>query len=199
MPDDGVTRETVVFSAEEIDRALVRIAHEILEKNPGAPRLAVVGVQTRGAHLGARVQGLLHHLGRGQCFSGDLDVSPYRDDVAGRVGRGGPAGFRRPLAREGGLPFAVDGATVILVDDVLNTGRTARAAMEALFLLGRPASVQLAVLVDRGHRELPIRPDYVGKNMPTAVPERVNVHLRECDGVDEVVLRQVAAGGRVTT
>jgi pyrimidine operon attenuation protein/uracil phosphoribosyltransferase len=175
-------------------RTVTRIAHEVLEKNPGEEDLAVVGIHTRGAHLGARVHRLLCELGGRDYPSGNLDISFYRDDVAARGAVGIVPRTPQPVVRDTDLPFTIDGMTVILVDDVLYTGRTIRAAIEALFDYGRPARVQLAVLVDRGHRELPIRPDYVGKNLPTAPRERINVRLVECDGVDEVVLVQAQGG-----
>jgi pyrimidine operon attenuation protein/uracil phosphoribosyltransferase len=171
-----------------MERTVLRIAHEVLEKNPGAAKLAVVGIHTRGAHLGARVHKLLCELDGRQCSSGSLDISFYRDDDAARGAASIVPHVPQPVVRDTDLPFDVEGTAVVLVDDVLYTGRTIRAAIEALFDRGRPARVQLAVLVDRGHRELPLRPDYVGKNIPTARDERVNVRLVESDGVDEVVL-----------
>ena len=181
--------ETVVLTAEQMSRTITRIAHEVFEKNPTADRLAIVGIHTRGAFIGARVHRLLCEVAGRQVESGDLDISFYRDDVAARGAVGViPRSTPQPVVRDTHLPFDVDGATVVLVDDVLYTGRTIRAAIEALFDFGRPAAMQLAVLVDRGHRELPIRPDYVGKNLPTAPHERISVRVDECDGVDEVVL-----------
>ena len=181
--------ETVVLTAEQMSRTITRIAHEVFEKNPTADRLAIVGIHTRGAFIGARVHRLLCEVAGRQVESGDLDISFYRDDVAARGAVGViPRSTPQPVVRDTHLPFDVAGATVVLVDDVLYTGRTIRAAIEALFDFGRPAAVQLAVLVDRGHRELPIRPDYVGKNLPTAPHERISVRVDECDGVDEVVL-----------
>src|SRR3954467_6130956 len=153
-------------------RTLVRIAHEIVEKNAtgdGAERLAVVGIHRRGAILARRLHALLADLLGADVPLGDLDISFYRDDVGRRT--------EAPVVHASHLDFPLDGATVVIVDDVLFTGRTARAAIEALFDYGRPARVQLAVLTDRAHRELPIRPDYVGKNLPTALAERVNVHV----------------------
>jgi len=176
------------MTAGQMARTVMRIAHEILEKNPGAQQLAVVGIHTRGAYLGVRVHRLLCEFGGRDFPSGDLDISFSRDDVAARGAVGIIPRTPQPVVKDTDLPFQVEGATVVLVDDVLYTGRTIRAAIEALFDYGRPARVQLAVLVDRGHRELPIRPDYVGKNLPTAPLERINVRLDECDGVDEVVL-----------
>lgn len=183
--------ETVVLTAEQMSRTITRIAHEVFEKNPTADRLAIVGIHTRGAFIGARVHRLLCEVAGRQVESGDLDISFYRDDVAARGAVGViPRSTPQPVVRDTHLPFDVDGATVVLVDDVLYTGRTIRAAIEALFDYGRPAAVRLAVLVDRGHRELPIRPDFVGKNVPTARSEKIIVHLVEMDGVDEVLLEK---------
>jgi pyrimidine operon attenuation protein/uracil phosphoribosyltransferase len=195
MAEARSSGETVVMTADQMSRTVVRIAHEVLEKNPGAEKLAVVGIHTRGAFLGARVHRLLCELGAGEYPAGNLDISFYRDDVAARGAVGVIPNTPQPVLRDTDLPFPVDGTTVVLVDDVLYTGRTIRAAIEALFDYGRPARVQLAVLVDRGHRELPIRPDYVGKNLPTAPRERINVRLEECDGIDEVVLAAAEGGG----
>jgi len=169
-------------------RTIIRIAHEIIEKNPGPPALAVVGIHTRGAFLGARIHKIVCELATSEFPTGNLDISFYRDDVAARGAVGVIPHTPQPVVRDTNLPFAIDGVTIVLVDDVLYTGRTIRAAIDALFDFGRPAAVQLAVLVDRGHRELPIRPDYVGKNLPTALDERINVRLVESDGVDEVLL-----------
>ena len=194
MPEARPKSETVVLTADQMGRTVTRIAHEVLEKNPGERDLAVVGIHTRGAYLGARVHRLLCELGGRAYPSGNLDISFYRDDVAARGAVGIVPRTPQPVVQDTDLPFTIDGMTVILVDDVLYTGRTIRAAIDALFDYGRPARVQLAVLVDRGHRELPIRPDYVGKNLPTAPRERINVRLVECDGVDEVVLVQAQGG-----
>jgi pyrimidine operon attenuation protein / uracil phosphoribosyltransferase len=188
MPGPRPATETVVLTGEQMSRTITRIAHEILEKNPGATRLAVVGIHTRGAFLGGRIHKLLCEVDGRQYAAGNLDISFYRDDVAARGAVGVIPSTPQPVVKGTDLPFDIDGATVILVDDVLYTGRTIRAAIDALFDYGRPASVQLAVLVDRGHRELPIRPDYVGKNLPTALQERISVRVEEIDGVDEVVL-----------
>ena len=186
--------ETVLLNAEQVSRTITRIAHEILEKNPGADDLAVVGIHTRGAVLGARLHKLLCEVGGRRYAAGNLDISFYRDDVAARGAVGVIPSTPQPVVKGSDLPFDIDGARVVLVDDVLYTGRTIRAAVDALFDYGRPAMIQLAVLVDRGHRELPIRPDYVGKNLPTATQERINVRLVECDGVDEVVLVRARGG-----
>jgi pyrimidine operon attenuation protein/uracil phosphoribosyltransferase len=188
MPEPRPGSETVVLTAEQMARTITRIAHEIVEKNPGVDDLAIVGIHTRGAYLGRRIHALVREIAGREVAFGDLDISFYRDDVAARGAIGVVPRTPQPVVKDTHLPFAVDGATVVLVDDVLYTGRTIRAAIDALFDYGRPAAVQLAVLVDRGHRELPIRPDYVGKNMPTALDERIDVRVKECDGVDEVVL-----------
>jgi pyrimidine operon attenuation protein/uracil phosphoribosyltransferase len=174
--------EKVVLDREDLRRTLVRIAHEIVEKNPGDDSVAIVGIHTRGAVLGRRLHTLVGELTGAEVPFGDLDIAFYRDDVDAR----GPAA--QPIVHASHLDFALGGRTVVLVDDVMYTGRTARAAIEALFDYGRPERVQLAVLADRGHRELPIRPDYVGKNLPTGRAERVYVRLEEVDGVDEVAI-----------
>jgi pyrimidine operon attenuation protein/uracil phosphoribosyltransferase len=171
--------EKVVLDEDDVRRTLVRIAHEIAEKNP-AGELAIVGIHTRGAVLAARLHRLVEGLVDTDLPLGSLDIGFYRDDLGLRSAQLGP------VLQATELPFALEPCTVVVVDDVLFTGRTARAAIEALFDYGRPARVQLAVLADRGHRELPIRPDFVGKNLPTARSERVNVRLLESDGVDEV-------------
>ncbi len=175
--------EKVVLREEEVRRALTRIAHEIVERNPGDPAPALVGIHRRGAILAARLRDTLEELIGTEVALGDLDIGFYRDDVATRPDA--------PVLHASHVDFDVTGLTVVIVDDVLFTGRTARAAIEALFAYGRPARVQLAVLADRGHRELPIRPDYVGKNLPTAMREHVHVRVRELDGLDEVVIAGV--------
>jgi pyrimidine operon attenuation protein / uracil phosphoribosyltransferase len=174
--------EKVVLDHDDLRRTLVRIAHEIVEKNEDAERIALVGIHTRGAVLCRRLHALVGELSGTAVPQGDLDISFYRDDISSR----GPASA--PVVHDSHLDFELEGRTVVLVDDVLFTGRTVRAAIDALFDYGRPTRVQLAVLVDRGHRELPIRPDYVGKNLPTAPGERVNVRLEETDGADEVAI-----------
>jgi pyrimidine operon attenuation protein / uracil phosphoribosyltransferase len=167
-------------------RTLSRIAHEIIEANPDLGEVALVGIQTRGVPLAQRLARLIEERAGQAPELGAVDITFYRDDV--RV-RGGEAPLHpQPLVRATQLDFPLEGRTVILVDDVLYTGRTIRAAIEALFDYGRPARVQLAVLVDRGHRELPIRPDYVGKNLPTSRTERIQVQLVEIDEVDNVLL-----------
>jgi len=174
------SNEKVVLHEEELRRALVRIAHEIVERNPRAPVPAIVGIHRRGAFLAQRLHGLLEELLDTEVPLGDLDIGFYRDDVSSRPDA--------PVLHASHLDFDITARTVVIVDDVLFTGRTVRAAIEALFAYGRPDRVQLAVLADRGHRELPIRPDYVGKNLPTARGEHVRVRVRELDGVDEVAI-----------
>ena len=175
--------EKVVLDEDDVRRTLVRIAHEIVERNAEPERLAVVGIHRRGAYLAKRVHAIVEDLLGAELPLGDLDISFYRDDVTTRADA--------PVVHASHVDFDVDGRTVVIVDDVLFTGRTVRAAIEALFAYGRPARVQLAVLADRGHRELPIRPDYVGKNLPTARNERVFVRVQEVDGVDQVAIRSV--------
>jgi pyrimidine operon attenuation protein/uracil phosphoribosyltransferase len=174
--------ENVVLTHDDLKRTLRRIAHEIAEKNPDADGLAIVGIHTRGALLARRLHDLLLDLTGADIPIGDLDISFYRDDL------GAKAPADQPVVHASHVDFDLSGNTVVLVDDVLFTGRTVRAAIDALFDYGRPQRVQLAVLCDRGHRELPIRPDYVGKNLPTAREERVNVRLEELDGADEVTI-----------
>jgi pyrimidine operon attenuation protein/uracil phosphoribosyltransferase len=174
--------EKIVLERDEVRRTLVRISHEIAEKNPGPEGLALVGIHTRGAVLAKRLHALVGEQSGFEVPLGDIDISFYRDDVGDRDPDA------QPQVHASHLDFDLSGRTVVLVDDVLFTGRTVRAAIDALFDYGRPARVQLAVLCDRGHRELPIRPDYVGKNLPTAREERVNVRLEESDGVDEVTI-----------
>jgi pyrimidine operon attenuation protein/uracil phosphoribosyltransferase len=172
--------EKVVLDRDDMRRTLVRIAHEIVEKNADPELLAVVGIHRRGAILAARIVQLLGDLLELDVPLGQLDISFYRDDVALRGDQ--------PIVHASSVGFELEGRTVVIVDDVLFTGRTVRAAIEALFDYGRPAKVQLAVLADRGHRELPIRPDYVGKNLPTSRSERVNVTVQELDGEDGVTI-----------
>lgn len=177
--------ETVVLDRDDLRRTLVRIAHEIIEKNPGDqgnPPLAIVGIHTRGAILARRLHALVAELSGAEVPLGDVDISFYRDDLPGR------APGVAPIVHSTHLDFDPDGLTIVLVDDVLYTGRTVRAAIDALFDYGRPQRIQLAVLADRGHRELPIRPDYTGKNLPTGRDERVYVRLDEVDDTDEVAI-----------
>jgi pyrimidine operon attenuation protein / uracil phosphoribosyltransferase len=177
-----LTEPKVVLDEDDIRRTLVRIAHEIVEKNAGRP-VALVGIHRRGAHLATRLHRLVCDLLDRDVPLGDIDIAFYRDDLSLRAAD--------PAVHDSNLSFRLEDYTVVLVDDVLYTGRTARAAIEALFDYGRPARVQLAVLADRGHRELPIRPDYVGKNLPTARSERVNVRVVELDGVDAVTITEL--------
>jgi pyrimidine operon attenuation protein/uracil phosphoribosyltransferase len=170
----------VVLDEDDIRRTLVRIAHEIVEKNADRP-VALVGIHRRGAILAQRVHRLVCDLLETDVPLGTADIAFYRDDLATR---------EAPEVRATDIDFRMEDYTVVLIDDVLFTGRTVRAAIEALFAYGRPARVQLAVLADRGHRELPIRPDYVGKNLPTARTERVNVRVAELDGSDEVTISE---------
>ena len=171
----------VVLDRDDVRRTLVRIAHEIVEKN-GGERIAIVGIHRRGALLAGRLRDLVADLVGEPVPLGDVDISFYRDDLGMRE----PGAS--PVVHASHVDFSVADTTVVLVDDVLFTGRTVRAAIDALFDYGRPGRVQLAVLADRGHRELPIRPDYVGKNLPTARNERVYVKVEELDGEDEVVI-----------
>jgi pyrimidine operon attenuation protein / uracil phosphoribosyltransferase len=174
-----MTHAKVVLDEDDVRRTLVRIAHEIVEKNAGE-QVALVGIHRRGAHLANRLHQLVCDLLDEEIPLGDIDIAFYRDDLSTRAAD--------PAVHASHLPFRLEGYTVVLVDDVLYTGRTARAGIDALFDYGRPSRVQLAVLADRGHRELPIRPDYVGKNLPTARHERVNVRVAELDGIDEVAI-----------
>ena len=176
----------VVVDGDALGRTLSRIAHEIIERNDELDDVALIGIHTRGVPIAQRLRRLIEERAGVAPPLGAVDITFYRDDVQVR---GGEAPLHaQPVVRSTALDFPLEGRTCILVDDVLYTGRTIRAAIEALFDYGRPARVQLAVLVDRGHRELPIRPDYVGKNLPTAPGERVNVRLEETDGVDEVAI-----------
>jgi len=178
MPD-----AKVVLDGDDMRRTLVRIAHEIVEKTPEPELLALVGIHRRGAPLAARIKDQIDDLVGGDVPLGDLDIAFYRDDLRSRSGA--------PVVHASHIDFDLDGRTVVIVDDVLYTGRTVRAAIEALFDYGRPGRIQLAVLADRGHRELPIRPDFVGKNLPTSRHEHVNVRVEELDGVDEVAITEL--------
>ena len=173
------TAAKVLLDAEALGRTLSRIAHEIIERNDALGRVALVGIHTRGVPLAERLATLIEERSGEEVALGAVDITFHRDDVPGA---------EHPVVHATALEFDVSGATVVLVDDVLYTGRTIRAAIDALFEHGRPARVQLAVLVDRGHRELPIRPDYVGKNLPTARSERIQVELQEIDGADRILL-----------
>jgi len=192
--------DRLLLNGPDVARALARVAHEVLERNRGAGGLVLVGVRTRGVPLAGRLGQAIQTYERTVVPVGSLDVESYRDDrsespshTLGFAARSGNGGLRTAVVQEPAvrrlankLPFSITDRDVVLVDDVLYTGRTIRAAMDALVDLGRPRSIQLAVLVDRGHRELPIRPDYVGKNIPSARNELVQVRLTETDGVDAV-------------
>ena len=171
---------SVILSSGEISRALRRISHEILEKNHGPENLLLLGIPTRGAYLSRRIAGAISEIEKINLESGTLDITMYRDDLRLKAPR-----TLLPTSIPGG---SIDGRDVVLIDDVFFSGRTIRAALDALNELGRPKSVQLAVLIDRGHRELPIRADFVGKNIPTAKEESVRVHLSEIDSIDEVLI-----------
>jgi pyrimidine operon attenuation protein/uracil phosphoribosyltransferase len=171
---------SVILNSGEISRALRRISHEILEKNHGSDNLLLLGIPTRGAYLGRRIASAISEIEKSELESGTLDITMYRDDLRLKAPR-----TLLPTSIPGG---SLDGKDVVLIDDVFYSGRTIRAALDALNELGRPKSVQLAVLIDRGHRELPIRADYVGKNIPTAKEESVRVHLSEIDSIDEVII-----------
>ena len=187
MSQSAVTpAHRVLLDDEQVARTLSRIAHEIIERNDDLDAVALVGIHTRGVPLAKRIRRLVEERSGVELALGQLDITFHRDDVHVRAG----AAPRRPqpIVRDTKLDFELEGRTVILVDDVLYTGRTIRAAIDALIEYGRPARVQLAVLADRGHRELPIRPDYVGKNLPTSHSDRIQVELVEVDEVDRVVL-----------
>ena len=179
-----------VMDADRMGRALTRIAHEILERNGnqrGTSDLALVGIRTRGVPLARRIAHSLKDINQGDVPTGALDITLYRDDLMRHAV--GP----QPLVRRTEIPFSIDDKRILLVDDVLYTGRTIRSALDALIDFGRPRSIQLIVLVDRGHRELPIKADYVGKNLPTSPKQSVQVRLQEIDGEDEVLLQGDAA------
>jgi pyrimidine operon attenuation protein/uracil phosphoribosyltransferase len=180
------TAGRVLLDGDAIGRTLSRIAHEIIERNEDLESVALVGIHTRGVPLAQRLRRLVADRAGLELELGQLDITFHRDDVHVRAGQ--PPRRPQPVVRDTKLDFELTGRTVILVDDVLYTGRTVRAAIDALLEFGRPARVQLAVLADRGHRELPIRPDYVGKNLPTSRSERVQVQLLEVDEVDRVLL-----------
>lgn len=169
-----------ILDSDRIRRALTRIAHEIIERNKGIEDLALIGVRRRGVPLAHRLAANIRDIEGCDIEVGVLDVTLYRDDLETLE--------RQPVVFQTEIPFSVDGKNIVLVDDVLYTGRTVRAAMDAIIDLGRPKTIQLAVLIDRGHREFPIRPDYVGKNVPTSRKEDVSVRLKEIDGEDQVVI-----------
>jgi len=170
----------VIIDADRMSRTLTRIAHEILERNRGVEELAMIGIRTRGVPIARRLARAITDINGHDIPTGALDITLYRDDLMRH-----PVGAQ-PLVRRTEIPFSIDDKRILLVDDVLYTGRTIRAALDALIEFGRPRSIQLVVLIDRGHRELPIKADYVGKNMPTSLAQSVQVHLAEVDGRDEV-------------
>jgi len=172
-----------ILDAKGIQRALTRISHEILERNKGKEDLALVGVRTGGVFLARRIAGIISEIEKSEVPFGIVDITLYRDDLT--------IGTHQPVLRGTEIPFNVDGKKIVIVDDVLYTGRTVRAAMDAVMEFGRPKMIQLAVLIDRGHRELPIKADYIGKNVPTSRNESVNVRLSEEDGVDEVTVTEI--------
>jgi pyrimidine operon attenuation protein/uracil phosphoribosyltransferase len=184
MPTTRGPVQGIIMDEATIDRALTRMAHEILEKHKGVDGLALVGIRSRGVPLAQRMAGKIRRIEDRQIPVGTLDINLYRDDLTTIADH--------PVLRKTEIPFSVDDMKIVLVDDVLFTGRTIRAALDALIDLGRPRLIQLCVLVDRGHRELPIRADYVGKNVPTALEQQVNVLLEELDGRDIV---ELIAGG----
>lgn len=180
------TDKTILMDEDGIRRALTRIAHEIVEKNKGMEDLVLVGIRTRGVPLAERIAGEIERIEGVRPPVGILDITLYRDDLS--------LLSYQPVVRATQIPIDIQGKTIVLTDDVLFTGRTIRAALDALIDMGRPYIIQLAVLVDRGHRELPIRADYVGKNVPTSARESVSVKLCELDAVDQVMLREVVEG-----
>ena len=184
----------VLLDAEALNRTIARIAHEIVEGNRDLERTALIGIHTRGVPLAQRLRRYIEDFGGVEVAVGTVDITFHRDDVVVRDGQ--PPRHPQPIVRATRLDFPLEGRTCVLVDDVLSTGRTIRAAIETLFEYGRPSRVQLACLVDRGHRELPIRPDYVGKNLPTSRGERVQVQLVEVDEVDRVLLVPEPEKGR---
>jgi pyrimidine operon attenuation protein / uracil phosphoribosyltransferase len=174
----------VVMDADRMGRTLTRIAHEILERNRGVEELGLVGIRTRGVPIARRLARVIAEINQHEVPTGALDITLYRDDLMRHAV--GP----QPVVRSTEIPFSIDDKKILLVDDVLYTGRTIRAALDALIDFGRPKSIQLVVLVDRGHRELPIKADYVGKNLPTSLSQSVQVHLQEVDGRDEVEIQE---------
>jgi pyrimidine operon attenuation protein/uracil phosphoribosyltransferase len=186
----GDSPAKVVFDRADLSRTIVRIAHEIVERNGDRP-FALVGIHRRGVPVARRIAAQIADFDGREVPVGEIDISFYRDDI-------GQSRQSQPVVHSSSLDFGIDRYTVVLVDDVLYTGRTVRAAIDALFDFGRPPAVQLAVLADRGHRELPIRPDFVGKNLPTSSTERVNVRVEELDGLDEIaIVPREAAGSEV--
>lgn len=186
MNEGSLIVKARIMDGEAISRSLVRISHEIVERNKGAENIVLIGIRRRGVPLAERLKTIIAEFQKVSVPSGSLDITLYRDDLTLR--------HDHPTLHRTDVPFDITGRTVILVDDVLYTGRTVRAAMDALIDLGRPSTIQLAVLVDRGHRELPIRADYVGKNVPTSQHELVEVRVEEVDAVEEVVIMEKPEG-----
>ena len=176
----NIVKKNVIMDSEAIRRALVRIAHEIIEKNKGVEDVVIVGIRTRGVPLAQRIAAEINAIENWEMTVGMLDITLYRDDLS-------TPGYN-PVVHGTDINFDLSGKHVVLVDDVLYTGRTIRAALDAVIDMGRPKTIQLAVLVDRGHKELPIRADYVGKNVPTSQKETIEVVLNEIDGTDEVYI-----------
>ncbi|GAB4366758.1 MAG: bifunctional pyr operon transcriptional regulator/uracil phosphoribosyltransferase PyrR [Calditrichia bacterium] len=172
--------KAVILNEDDIQRIITRLSHEILEKNRGTKDLVVIGIHTRGAHLAKRISQKIQEIEQVEIPTGFLDVTLYRDDFRTKL--------KQPSVEVTNIPFKIDEKNIVLVDDVLYTGRSVRAALDALMDFGRPARIYLAVLVDRGHRELPIRPDFVGKNIPTSIGEEIKVQLKEVDSEDRVIL-----------
>jgi pyrimidine operon attenuation protein/uracil phosphoribosyltransferase len=181
-----MTTSTKILDQKNFERTLIRLAHEILEKNKGAENLVLVGIRTRGEFLAKRIAKKIEEIEHRDISVGLLDITLYRDDLRDKLSQ--------PILRGTDIPFDVSGRDIILIDDVLFTGRTIRAALDELVDMGRPASIQLAVLIDRGHRELPIRADFVGKNIPTSANEKVKVSMKEVDGEDGVNLIEMTEG-----
>ena len=182
----NLERKSQILDAEGIKRSLQRIAHEIIEKNEGAENLGIIGIKTRGEFLAKRIAKKVSEIENVKIPVGALDITLYRDDLT-EVGE-------QPVLHSTEIPFDITAKKIILVDDVLYTGRTVRCALDELIDFGRPANIQLAVLIDRGHRELPIRPDYVGKNVPTSLNESVEVLIKETDGTEEVIMLKEKQG-----
>lgn len=179
----NLVEKTVIMDEQAIKRALIRISHEIVEKNKGITDIILVGIRTRGVPLAERLAKKIEEIEGARLSVGILDITLYRDDLSTLS--------YQPVVHQTQLPVDINGKKIVLVDDVLYTGRTVRAALDAVMDIGRPTSIQLAVLIDRGHRELPIRADYVGKNVPTSSREVVSVRLNDIDGLDKVVIKEI--------
>ena len=173
-------KKKTIMDAKALERALTRIAHEIIEKNRGIDDIVILGIPTRGVYIARRLKDILNAIEGILLPVGAVDATLYRDDIGMK--------HDQPILKETDIPVSIDNKKVIIADDVLFTGRTIRAAMNVIMDFGRPSSIHLAALIDRGHREIPIRPDYIGKNVPTSIQEKVKVRLKETDGVDEVVV-----------